>query len=295
MPQIKEHLETKKKKKLVNRLLDRYRLTILNESTFEEQYSTRLSPMFVIAALIMIFVVSSFLIYILVAYTPLKEYLIPEYNNEQYREDAMYSRAAVDSLTQLAKTQDLYIFGLQKVLSGDIQEFDLSDTVKFREELLEKYVISVEDSLLRLRIEEESKFELKEQKTVNNTLHNLYLFKPISGTISSEFDPKNDHFGIDIIAPISSVVNAVLDGTVIHSSYSPEDGNIIQIQHDHNLISVYKHNSKIFKRIGDFVKAGESIAIIGNTGSHSDGPHLHLELWLKGVPTDPGNYFSFSE
>lgn len=289
-------MSEKKKKKLIKRLQDKYRLTILNETTFEEKYSTRLSPMFVIAALIVGFIISGGIIILLVAYTPIKQLIIPNYNDySSYQADAIYSRNMVDSLAAKAKTDAVYLDILKKVIKGEIEDFELSDTANFTIQELEDFSITPEDSLLRIQLEKEKKYELKEENTIASTLENLFLFKPIEGTISSDFDPKKNHFGIDIIAPNNTVVKSVLDGTIIYIAFTPEDGNIVQVQHDHNLISLYKHNSKVFKKIGDPIKAGESLAIIGNTGTQTDGPHLHFELWLQGVPTDPTNYFTFSE
>ena len=113
--------------------------------------------------------------------------------------------------------------------------------------------------------------------------------------MSSPFDPENDHYGIDLVAPAGDVIKSILDGTVVLASYTSDGGHVIQVQHSANIISVYKHNSVLLKKVGDAVKAGESIAVIGNTGNHSDGPHLHFELWEGGVALDPADYFAFEE
>ncbi len=286
----------KKKKKLIHKLRDRYRLTILNETTFEEKYSTMLSPMFVIATLIIGFLLSSLLIYLLVAFTPIKGYLIPNYDVfSKYENDATYSRLMVDSLLRESQLKDQYIVGVQKMLRGEITEYKMEHDSDIIAKGLGEFEITPEDSILRKKLAEENKYALKDENNEKSDLNNIYLFKPLSGTISSDFDPSIGHFGIDIIAPKNEVVKSVLDGTVVYSTYTPEDGNVVQIQHDHNLISVYKHNSKVFKKIGDAVKAGESIAIIGNSGSLTDGPHLHFELWLRGIPTNPNQFFTFDK
>ena len=119
------------------------------------------------------------------------------------------------------------------------------------------------------------------------------LFKPLNGTVSGPFDREIKHFGIDIVAPKNEVVKAVQDGTVTLASYTTDGGYVIQVQHAHNLISVYKHNSALFKKAGETVVAGESIAVIGDTGDHTDGPHLHFELWQDGNAVDPAEYFEW--
>ncbi len=101
------------------------------------------------------------------------------------------------------------------------------------------------------------------------------------------------HFGVDVIAPKNEAVVAILKGTVIYQNWSPTDGHVIHIQHKKNLLSIYKHNSEVLKNTGEFVDAGEPIAIVGNSGEHSTGPHLHFELWHNGYPIDPEMFINF--
>lgn len=286
----------KDKKKLRERLRNPYRLTIAHESTFEERFTTRLTPLKVIFFFATVFVVSGVIIYSVVALSPLKQYLVPDFTDYQYREDAVESRIMVDSLATLNAQKDEYIRRIQTILGGGIVEEYWPDTLQLTEiELPEEYIVSAEDSALRAQLAEENSYSLQFADEEDPSLVNQLLFKPLNGSLSSGFNPSIGHYGIDIIAPKDEVVKAVQDGTVLMATYTTDGGHVIQIQHANNLISVYKHNSTLFKRVGEPVLAGESIAVVGNTGEETDGPHLHFELWQEGVPVDPGEYFVFEE
>jgi len=137
--------------------------------------------------------------------------------------------------------------------------------------------------------------KLSKNRNISNqiSLDHYYFCKPLDGEISAKFDTDSKHFGIDIVAPANSPVKSILDGVVIFSDWSVKTGNTISIQHRNNLISTYKHNSKLLKKIGQFVKAGEAICIIGNTGELTSGPHVHFEIWNNGIAIDPAAYINF--
>jgi murein DD-endopeptidase MepM/ murein hydrolase activator NlpD len=120
-----------------------------------------------------------------------------------------------------------------------------------------------------------------------------FFFAPLNGYITSTFNPREEHFGVDIVGPENEAIKATLEGTVIFASWTNDNGYVIQIQHPNNIISVYKHNSALLKKVGDYVKAGEPIAIIGNSGENTSGPHLHFELWYNGIPINPQEYIIF--
>ena len=132
------------------------------------------------------------------------------------------------------------------------------------------------------------------QQKADTPLEQLFFTPPLTGEISAGFMPDKKHYGIDILAPMNTPIKAVMNGRVIASDWTLETGHTIGIQHDNNLVSFYKHNSTLLKEVGSYVKAGEAVAIIGNSGTLSDGPHLHFELWYKGVPVDPAQYLSFN-
>jgi hypothetical protein len=291
-------LEKPKKKKLIKRLKSTFRLTILNESTYEEKFSALLTPMNVIIIFGVLLVVFGLIIYGLVALTPLKAYLVPDFTDYEYRVDARNARLQVDSLTLEIQKQERYFNDLKVILSGGVISSESTDSTKQNTVSAPLvYEMSPEEKALRDKLAKEDRFTIDEEAVTSagTTVDHLLLFKPLDGTLSSVFDPGQGHFGIDLVAPSDAVVKSVLDGTVILASYTADGGNTLHIQHSQNLVSVYKHNSVLFRKTGDLVKAGESIAIIGSSGDESEGPHLHFELWRNGLPVNPLDYLHFED
>ncbi|MFN9801593.1 MAG: M23 family metallopeptidase [Bacteroidota bacterium] len=279
----------------MKKLRSRFRLTVLNENTFEEQFSYSLTPMNVIIMFGGLLLVFGSLIYLLVAFTPLKAYVIPDFTDYTYREDARRARIEVDSLLGVIQQQERYLSDLGYVLRGETPP-DVSDTTSRQATEADlNYAISEEDSLLRQQVAYQDRYELEAESTREVGKAMVLLMKPVNGTVSNAFNAREGHYGVDLIAQENEPVKAVLDGTVILSSFTADGGNVIQIQHTNNLVSVYKHNSALLKKEGDYVKAGQSIAFIGNSGDHSEGPHLHFEIWQNGVPADPEAFMSFGK
>lgn len=154
---------------------------------------------------------------------------------------------------------------------------------------------SKHDSILRTLIEEEEQqnLALVNGGAAKEKIKNLTFFMPIKGPVTKKFDAKTGHLGVDIVSKDDEPVLATLAGTVTLATWSLETGNVIQIQHDDNIISIYKHNSTLLKKVGDKVKAGEPIAIIGNSGELTSGTHLHFEIWHNGVPVNPEDYIAY--
>lgn len=281
------------KEKLIKRLKSRWRLTIINETTFEERVSTILTPLKVISFFVVMFLISGLIVYSITSLSPLKQYLVPGFTDFETREQARESRLLVDSLLAVNSMQEAYIDRIKVILSGGVIEEQLPDTLgTATSQLPDEYVIAPEDSILRAELEQSAHYTLNIGDEPGTKATQL-LFKPLNGTVSGAFDPEIKHFGIDVVAPKNEVVKAVQDGTVTLASYTTDGGYVIQVQHAHNLISVYKHNSALFKKTGESVVAGESIAVIGDTGDHTDGPHLHFELWQDGNAVDPAEYFEW--
>jgi murein DD-endopeptidase MepM/ murein hydrolase activator NlpD len=278
-----------KAKKLMKKLKSRFRLTVLNEKTFEEQFSYSLTPLNLIVLLGGFLVVFGTLFYLLVAYTPIKT-LLPGYSDASFNTEAMEARMRVDSLTEVMREKDRYLADFRVILGGG-KLSNMADTGSHQlQEANLNYQTNPIDEALRAKISEEDRFSIQALDNAKKTASGLLLYRPVNGTISNAFDPKAGHFGIDIIAPKEDPVKAVLDGTIVFAGFTSDGGNVIQIQHSNNMISVYKHNSALLKKNGDRVKAGESIAFIGNSGEYSEGPHLHFELWENGAPVNPVDY-----
>ncbi|MCC6252753.1 MAG: M23 family metallopeptidase [Bacteroidia bacterium] len=268
----------------------------MNDETFEEKASLVLSP----RRVFVFFVISTLLLIIgviyLIAFTSLREY-IPGYADINMRRNIVKMTYRTDSLINELEARDIYLHNLKAVLDGNIKDSISPEAIKSTDKKFERLEIkpSEEDLALRKQIEEEEKNSLTytEKGVLKTGIASFFFFTPLQGLISDKFKASANHYGIDIVAPKNEAVKATLDGTVTLSDWSPETGHIIQLQHDENIISIYKHNSVLLKKAGDKVKAGEPIAIVGDAGELSTGPHLHFEIWYKGMPIDPQEYISF--
>ena len=286
------------RKKLMRKLRNRYRLVVMNDATFNESFSAYLTPWNVIAGAVLIFVVMAGIVLSLVVFTPLKEY-IPGYADTTTRTEALKAAMRVDSLERAQEVYHRYFTNVHNILTGNV---DTDTTGLSRGETAVKYnnldfSVSREDSLLRKEIEERELFALRDNAVSGSDIHGfpgIFFFTPVRGTVIAGFDMGTGHYGVDVAADEGEPVKAVFDGTVVLASFTSDGGNVIQIQHPNNLVSIYKHNSVLLRRVGDRVKAGESVAIIGNSGELTDGPHLHLEIWYNGTPLDPLEYLAFS-
>jgi murein DD-endopeptidase MepM/ murein hydrolase activator NlpD len=280
--------------KYIEKLKSKYRFTIRNDETFEEVWTFRLSRFNVIAFFGGAAILIVILVIALIAFTPIREF-IPGYPDGNTRRNIVVNALRVDSLEIELKQWKGYYKNINNILNGGEPTNIVSkpdSAVKYKEI---RFTRSVEDSLLRLQIEENEMYNLSvfDGHKTKSSLSNILFFAPVKGVITSTFSLQENHFGIDIVAAPNEAVVAVADGTVTLSTWTLETGYVIQIQHDDNLISVYKHNSQLLKKQGSRVKAGETIAIIGNSGELTTGPHLHFELWYNGNPIDPQKYIVF--
>ena len=279
--------------KLYKRLRNHYKLVILNIDTFEERFSFLLTPLNVIVLSGVTFLLISISAFALLGWTPLRYYL-PDYAEEvRVRKLAIETALKADSMELELSQRDEYINNIRLLVEGrvDTSAYDASALIEV-DPLEIEYTRSPEDSLLRKEIERDDLLNLN--PSFNRDSKTAYLlFPPIKGTVMDRFNVQRNHFGVDVAAPKDASIKAVDDGTVIIASYTAETGYILQVQHDNDLISVYKHNSSLLKKEGDKVRAGEPIAIIGETGEYSSGPHLHFEMWRNGIPLNPETFFSF--
>jgi len=289
---------TKIWKYLLRRIRDKYRLVLLNEETLEERISFKLSRLNVFVAIGLMSIILVFITTYIIAFTPLKEY-IPGYTDVTLQRRIYELQLRSDSVAYAMRTQEKYLEALKKVLSGDLpndREMAPVDTAKSKNYINIKDKRSPEDSILRTEYDNANKYNLfKSDKSAGkgSTMRNLTFFSPVKGIITSEFDPLRKHFGIDVVAARDEVIKSVQDGTVIFSGWTVETGYVLGIQHPGNVISIYKHNSVLLKKEGNIVHAGETVAIIGETGELSTGPHLHIELWINGIPVNPKDYIVF--
>ena len=270
----------------------KYKLTITNENTLEEIVGIHVSKLngvsVLLSAVTVIFLIAS----LIIVFTPLRNYL-PGYMNTEVREQVVMNALRADSLQGMLERQRMYIMNIQDIISGNIKADSVSTmdslTTARTEELMER--TQAEDEF-RKQYEETERYNLT---TIDNapTVTGLIFFRPTRGMLSSTFDANQKHFGIDIAASPNESVLATLDGTVILATYTADTGYVIQVQHSQNLVSVYKHCGSLLKRVGDTLKAGEAIALVGNTGEKTTGPHLHFEIWNRGRALDPSKYIVF--
>lgn len=282
-----------KKRSWKDRLRTRFRMVVMDDSTFEERVSVTLTPLGILVAISAITIVMTALVVSLIAFTPIREY-IPGYADVGMQQDLIELNEKTDSLVREAEANEQYLANLKKILKGNdtaVIVQNPTDTTKKYENL--NFSRSPEDSALRDEFENSDQYSLAIGVTRKTGISGYFFFAPVKGSITSSFNLAEEHFGVDVASSENESVKATLDGTVISSGWNPEDGYVIQVQHSNNLISVYKHNAALLKKTGQFVKAGEPIAIIGNSGEHSTGPHVHFEIWYNGAPVDPQEYVVF--
>lgn len=282
----------KRNKAFWNNIKFKYKLTIINENTLEEVAGIRVSKLNGLSVLLTVITVIFVIAATIIAFTPLRNYL-PGYMNSEVRAQIVDNALKVDSLQQLVERQNLYIMNIQDIFSGKIKV----DTVQSIDSLTNMRA----DSLMeRTQREEEFRRQYEETEKYNLTsiaedkgVDGLIFHRPTRGMLTSHFDPNNRHYGVDIAATPNESVLAALDGTVILSTYTAETGYLIEVQHGQDFITVYKHCGSLLKKEGDEVKGGEAIALVGNTGTLTTGPHLHFELWRKGRAVNPEKYIVF--
>jgi len=286
----------KQKRTFSDRLNDKYRLIIYNDNTFEEVGYIRLKGFNLLWIIGLLGFVLVALTFILIAYTSVKE-LIPGYPDSRLKKEIVMNALRLDSLEHELKIRDIYFQNIANVLSGK-DTFNYNDTIQktFKAKNI-SFTRSVSDSLLRKQIEEEQ-FNVSIYKEVSSNNSNvkmsqMHFFTPLKGVITNTFNPEGGHYGVDIVSGPNEVIKSVADGTVIFANWTLETGYVIQIQHENNIISVYKHNAELLKQVGSRVVAGEPIAIVGNSGEITTGSHLHFELWYNGRAVNPQDYIVF--
>lgn len=280
-----------KKNKLKEKLTFKYRFVVLNEDTFEERFSFKLNRLnaFVFGGIFSIFLIV--LTTFIIAFTPLKEY-IQGYSSTELKKEATNLVYRIDSLKQVLSVNNLYIENIQQVLKGEISRVNFNKDSVLHQLRVEKidFAPSAIDSAFRLEVEQEDRFSVFKEATKNTA---LVFISPIKGKITENYNAKENHLAIDVAVEKNTPVKAVADGIVVFTGFTADTGYVIMMQHSQGFISVYKHNSSIYKVQGELVKAGEVIANAGSTGELSTGPHLHFELWDNGYPVNPLNYVDF--
>lgn len=282
---------------LRERLADPLRVTVQREETFEEVGAYSLTRGGVAALVAVAAVAVMLLTFGLAAATPLRN-LLPATVGEEHRELRRLQRELAELEAGIA-AQDEYNENVRRILVGDVAAYDAAAVEaagagEVAEADLEADVERVpEDEQLRREVATARRRFVDVDEGGAVPLAHLTLTSPLDGEVSAAFDAANRHFGVDVVAPAETPIRAALDGHVVEAAWTQETGNVIAVQHAGELLTLYKHNSALLKRVGDPVRAGEAIAVIGNTGERTDGPHLHFELWYRGRAVDPVGFVSF--
>lgn len=275
-------------------IIKNFRLTLVDDDTHDKVWSKKFTRIGALVTAVTVIVVTIATIFCVIAFTPIRT-LIPGYPDARSKHDAIKNAITIDSLENVLTKWELYSENLRRVVDGQ-EPLKIDSLMEVRKnpaaEAGDSRELAEKDSLLRKEVADEDRFDIKPGSARTLPIEGMHFFTPLKGVVSQGYD-KALHPYIDITAPGNSVVMSVLDGTVISAGWNDTEGYTIRIQHEGDIISVYKHNLKLLKETGDKVTAGTPIAVLGGTGSTSDGDHLHFELWHKGEAVDPTKYISF--
>lgn len=265
-------MSTENKRVSKSKLSDHFRLVVIDDDTLKEVRSTRFSLINLIIVLTASVIFIMAMTFCLFAFTPLR-YIIPGYAD--IKNNIVYVELSdkIEALEKDISAQRVYTEGFKNFLNPTGTKIEGISEPEFIKEQNTERILNFSNPKL--------------------PLEHLYLDSPLKGELSAKFDAEKAHYGVDIVAPKNTPILNILDGVVVNADWSDKTGHTISIQHSANLISIFKHNSSLLKKTGDRVKKGEAIAIIGNTGELSSGPHVHFELWHNGAPVDPLTYINF--
>lgn len=271
--------DVENKRSLLERLQDNYRLVVIDDDDLREVNTFKFNLLTLYILLSTMLVLTGLIAVGLIFFTPIKR-MIPGFTMGSDNSEYIEMRRKVDELEELMQAQEAYNKGISNLLKGsgvanDAPAAATPDTEQ-----------AVTASPNRTSVNTAAMQEARKTKELNQ----LAFASPVSGTVSAKFDPAIEHFGSDILAPKNTAIKSIMSGIVISAEWNVDGGNTVMVQHPRNLVSVYKHNSSLLVKTGDIVKAGQAVAIIGNTGKLTNGPHLHLELWYNGFPINPENY-----
>ena len=282
-----------KNEKRTGKWRDRFRFAIFNDTSYEEVWRIRLSRTNALLAAALLLLLILGINTSLIAFTNLREF-IPGYPDVAMRRNILMNAILLDSLERELDIRDKYFRDLNDVISGRQPMSQVVRRDSTRDYSNITFNRSSEDSVFRSQVEQEEKYSLASGTKTSargTSLANIHFFPPVKGIVSSNFDQRTRHYAIDIVTQPKAVVSSTLDGTVIMTGWTMETGFVMMIQHSNNIVSVYKHNARLLKEMGDRVWAGEAVSIVGDSGElYTSGPHLHFELWHNGEPLDPAQY-----
>lgn len=288
------------RKKIIKWLSSKFQFVIRNDADLKELSIYRLSNLkFIFILFSTLIVIFIFLLYL--STTMLKYWFDPRFAEQLANQQVVNLSKTVDSLINESEIKDNYISNVRSILSGE-ETFVSNNSNKIKNNIEDPFRIESSsdelnsvDSIFRKQFEElNNNFLINNIENNYDDILNINLFPPVSrGIISSQYNINNRHYGIDILCNKDEAIKSVGDGVVIMSSWTRDSGYVLAIYHNNNLISIYKHNAKLLKKVGETVTSGDIVSIVGNTGEFTSGPHLHLELWLNGKSINPSEFISF--
>ena len=287
-------MEKERKRDKIKKLFQNpYRIVVFNDLNLHIIRQVRFNAKTMLGALILAVILIITGVTILIAFTPLREY-IPGYPTGKMRKMLIKNVLVVDSLEQEDQRRDLYFKNFRAMLAGETP----TDTVIKRGTVIHPEQVQFRkydhDSLFKDELaQEQMNLGINPAPAGKTGVAGLLFFPPLNGMVTGKYDLSIRHFGVDIVGKLNSRISAALDGTVIFAGWTIDTGYVIYLQHEQNLVTVYRHNAELLKIQGDKVRAGEAIAIMGNSGKETTGPHLHFEMWLNGDPVNPEDYIKF--
>ncbi|MBT1685402.1 M23 family metallopeptidase [Dawidia soli] len=288
----------KPKKTLSNWLTTRYQLIIRNEENFAEKTSLGFTYSKVILFSVILFT-GLFIMSLFMSKTILAKWFDPKHEQMVLNQQLFELAQKVDSLALEIDRKDQFIANFQRVLSGDTANFkDPAEALRNESQPLTKPTAanlsaSAIDSTFRREFEQSDLSVTPLTNVKYRELQETFFYSPLTGYISDTYNVAKGHLGVDIVAKANEPVKCIAGGTVIFSSWTQDSGYVIMVQHRGNLISVYKHNAQLLKKVGTFVNGGEIVSIVGNSGELTNGPHLHFELWYNGNSLNPEEFVTF--
>ncbi len=286
----------KPKKTLSNWLTTRYQLIIRNEENFAEKTSMGFTYSKVILFSVILFT-GLFVLSLFMSKTILAKWFDPKHEQMVLNQQLFELALKIDSLGVEVDRKDRFIANFQRVLSGDTINFkDPANNIRGEGQPLTKPANlkpAPTDSAFRKDFEKSDLSLISLTNSKYRELQETFFYSPITGFVSDQYDVKKGHMGVDVVAKANEPIKCIADGTVIFSSWTQDSGYVIVVQHRGNLISTYKHNAQLLKKVGTFVNGGEIIAIVGNSGELTNGPHLHFELWYNGNSLNPEEFVTF--
>lgn len=273
---------------------DEYRITLMNDKTFEVKSVLKFKFITIFFGVFAFLVVFSSLIFLLISYSSIK-HLIPGYGKYEDHQKVVEMTGKLEVIEEQLLLSNIFIENVQKIIRGDIDTLALEATKpSVSKDSIDFYSISLEESLFRKAVEEKEIFSIYSSESESDFDKDVeYFIKPVDGILSGEYNTETGHYGVDIVAMEGTPIKAIYDGRVVSANYNIETGYVIVLSHPNGLITIYKHNKELLKKVGKFVKVGELIAILGSTGEYTSGPHLHFEMWFKGVSLNPTDFFNY--